>query len=499
MEKQKVNLARVFSAAVHQPRCSDTIKGDDTHNRGLAADNAAPLYPHCTNSKVAAKHSPTWRDKSTSVFNSPSNVRIVYIGISGTYTGMWSQSSIGKALFQPFFIDGHRIPRLDWSKHSSTNLGLSCLVDPVLSNLEELWINAEILNCPANHQARALYQRYWRVGPGQAFQDEGIKQVLEAEISTPSKPRRVEDTFPLLRSIVVVGHIDYPDESTEMSDALTKLLSRNSKDLPLDPELNILFPGKRVSVGESLAILVKKHPELGVHGYTVCPVLSGDIRKFSVGDYKYDDLYLKRYREKILNSYSGDIFAEAKERTAIRRAAEIAALIIEGLRNEGISALRIDDGGYSAVIDLNHGETLCPTTARATVDYDCESDKYTLSVSAFGAPCDPGVKRDGFKIAAVTHAFLSGAKIDRLQLSDKSELVKRIVAAFTEVKNATSFSRYDMESLLDAIQSMEAQGLSERAITRALRQHKRGNSAYYADQIPKLPDSVRDKYAKALR
>jgi hypothetical protein len=177
------------------------------------------------------------------------------------------------------------------------DVGLKCLVEPVLSNLEELWIDACLLNCAKNTRAYALYQRVIGLRPGQICKDEEIKHVLEEEIATSVGLRRVEDVFPVMRSIVV-----FVSAGTEviLPEALEIRYSREARY-----KLKDLYPGRRVSIGENLPVLVKEFPKLAGCGYAVCPIPSGNIVKFSVGDYKYDERYLEKFREEKIYAVYG--------------------------------------------------------------------------------------------------------------------------------------------------------------------------------------------------
>ncbi|GHU93260.1 hypothetical protein FACS1894208_02440 [Clostridia bacterium] len=298
----EVNLNKIFSAVTHYPRATDRVGGDAAHNKRLDLDGKAPLYPHGRDSKVFARHSTEWYTASKREYNSPSNVRVVcldklgvrvyyWLGI-GTAGGKTGSTSLSNAYMpdRPLFLDS--------VQQTSANIGLRCLVDPVMSNLEELWLTADLLRCTSDPQVLGLYHRVSGIGAGQVVKDENIGRLVEVAISSGGMGRAIATTFPVLRSIVIVNtsagtFLQQPARGLEIAAGKTT-----------NTVLKELYPEKRVSVGENLGLLVKQAPDKFPYGYAVCPIPTGDITKFSLGDYRYDEEYLTPFREqKIMAVY----------------------------------------------------------------------------------------------------------------------------------------------------------------------------------------------------
>jgi hypothetical protein len=285
---KKINLATAFSSAINLPRYKDS-HGD------------FPLYPHGEGSKIQMNRSANWYKHAASTYNSPSNVRAVCLSKDAANVLYWaSPVKGGKPTGINELAGVYKFDNSDKSNNRQSitpniyrwdNAGLKCLVDPVIfSNIEELWIAAEILSCPAYEK---YYNMLLNLNPGQVCSADFLLAILDKEISTPSKPRNIKDTFPLLRAIVVVN-----TAHTNLSD-FHKLAIRTKE---IDAALKAQSQGKRTSIGENPAIMKQLAASAGF-GFAVCPVLSGDIMKFSLGDYKFDTQYLTAYKNAILKKY----------------------------------------------------------------------------------------------------------------------------------------------------------------------------------------------------
>lgn len=282
---KEISLTPVIANAINQPRY--------THK-----DGDYPLYPHSEDSKITLNRPSNWHKSALTTYNSPSNIRTLCLSIDGANMYYWAppikhKRPASQVLSGDYTLDKSGKSgvkqKLDPSRYAHSNTGLQALVNPVvLSNIEELWITSELLNTPRYQQ---YYNQISNLNPGQVAGVEFLSAILEAEISTPSKPRTIADTFPLLRAIVVVK------------------LSPNSPTLDFhklatrDPRLKDLYPSERRAVGEVPQLLEELAKNSGV-SIVAQPILTGNITKFSIGSYKYDAEVLSAVRDKIVRKYT---------------------------------------------------------------------------------------------------------------------------------------------------------------------------------------------------
>lgn len=288
LKKREISLTRILSNALNQPRY--------THK-----DGDFPLYPHSEDSKIVLNRPPNWHKLAINNYNSPSNIRTLCLSIDGANIFYWAPVVKGGKHSAQVLSGDYTLDRtgkagikqkLDPNKYAFANTGLQALVNPVvLSNLEELWITDELLNTP---NYITYYNQLNNLQPGQVAGVDFLTTILEAEISTPSKPRTVADTFPLLRAIVVVK---LPPNTTTLD--FHKLATRNKL---ISQELNTLYPNQRRAVGEAPPLLKELAKQTGV-GIASQPILTGNITKFSLGSYKYDAQVLSALRDRLVNKY----------------------------------------------------------------------------------------------------------------------------------------------------------------------------------------------------
>lgn len=289
-KRKKVSLSAGFSRAVNLPRYTKK-------------DGDFPLYPHGVDSKVVMKRPDGWHKAVVGNYNSPSNVRTVCLSQDAANILYWAQpikggrlspssTDAGDYIFDKAEKAGIR-QRIDATRYEWENAGLSALVNPVvLSNIEELWISAEIFNCPKYAQVCATLNS---LQPGQVAGVDFLSAILEDEISTVSVKRTIATTFPLLRAIVVVK---VPQGSANLDFHKCALRTNRAKEV-----LEAKFSGERRAVGECSELMQELAQQTGF-GFAVQPILTGSILKFSLGDYKYDEQVLSGVRDKIVKKHT---------------------------------------------------------------------------------------------------------------------------------------------------------------------------------------------------
>ena len=289
-KRKKVSLSTGFSKAINLPRYT-------------RKDGDFPLYPHGVDSKIVMKRPDGWHKAVVSNYNSPSNVRTVCLSQDAANVLYWAQPIKGGRLSPSLTAAGDYVfdraekagirQRLDATRYEWENAGLSALVNPVIfSNLEELWISAEIFNCPKYAQ---VYATLNSLQPGHVAGVDFLSAILEDEISTLSVKRTIATTFPLLRAIVVVK---VPQGSANLDFHRCSLRTNRAKEV-----LEAKFPGERRAVGECSELMQELAQQTGF-GFAVQPILTGSILKFSLGDYKYDEQVLSGVRDKIVKKYT---------------------------------------------------------------------------------------------------------------------------------------------------------------------------------------------------
>lgn len=296
--RKRINLTTGFANAINLPRYK-------------SKDGDFQLYPHGEGSKVVLNRPQGWYKEAEHTYNSPSNVRAVCLSVDGANVLYWApyikNSKVallelaGDYVFDKTAKEGGR-QRLNQMQYMWDNAGLQALVSPVvLSNIEELWISAELLACPKYGK---YYQQLRGLKPGQVAEAPYLVAILENEISTASKRRTIADTFPLLRAIVVVQTV--PDSPVQdfhkcavRTDEVKKFLESK-------------FPNQRRAIGECRELMLNIAKQTGF-GFAICPVSTGNILKFSLGDYKYDQKVLSGVKDKLLQKYTGRAAATGSE------------------------------------------------------------------------------------------------------------------------------------------------------------------------------------------
>lgn len=228
--------------------------------------------------------------------NSPTNIRAICLTTREVIIYYWGSVIIGGSKTNvkvgKYIVEGKPVDSLVSGKYTWDNIGLRGLLDPyVLSNLEELWISEDLLR----YAQGGNINRYARgVAPGHVVDGSYLKGLLETEISRWKGNRKVEDTFPVLRSLVVfkepVQRIKRPDYGMNRTDKVKQFLDNESRG-----------KGVRLVVGESPKILRQLAGETGI-GYAAYR-LPGRILKFRVRDYQYDDVVLHKLRDELKAKY----------------------------------------------------------------------------------------------------------------------------------------------------------------------------------------------------
>lgn len=290
---KKISLTKGFADAINLPRHS-------------GSDGDYPLYPHGSDSKVLMQRSQNWFKAAEGTYNSPSNVRVVCLSGDGANVLYWTPmvkggkltTQVDAACDYVFDKSGKAGVKqyINPQIYSWDNAGLQALVNPVvLSNIEELWLSVDVLACPRYAQ---YYELLRGLQPGQVSGASFLKDILESEISTASKPRTISDTFPLLRAIVLVQtppNVKDFHKCALRTDEIKKILEAK-------------YPGQRRVVGESPDIM-SQLAKLTGFGFAVCPIATGDILKFSLGDYKYDQRVLSDYKARLAEKYTPKVVA----------------------------------------------------------------------------------------------------------------------------------------------------------------------------------------------
>lgn len=288
MAKKKISLTTGFANAINLPRHT-------------APDGDSPLYPHGVDSKVPSKHTQSWFKAAESTYNSPSNTRVVCLCNDGANVLYWSSPVKGGRLSNQleaacayvFDKSAKGGQRINTQQYTWENAGLYALVSPVvLSNIEELWISADLLACP---QYAQYYNQLCGLKQGHVAGVDFLTDIVENEISIPTKPRTIADTFPLLRAIVVVktppnAQVQDFHKCAVRTDEVKKILETR-------------FPTQRRAVGETKEIMTQIARMTGF-GFAVQPIMTGDILKFSLGDYKYSQKVLAGVRDKLIQKYT---------------------------------------------------------------------------------------------------------------------------------------------------------------------------------------------------
>lgn len=317
-KRKKVSLSAGFSRAVNLPRYTKK-------------DGDFPLYPHGVDSKIVMKRPDGWHKAVVSNYNSPSNVRTVCLSQDAANVLYWAQPIKGGRLSPSSTAAGDYIfdraekagirQRLDATRYEWENAGLSALVNPVIfSNIEELWISAEIFNCPKYAQ---VYATLNSLQPGQVAGVDFLSAILEDEISTLSVKRTIAATFPLLRAIVVVK---VPQGSANLDFHRCSLRTNRAKEV-----LEAKFPGERRAVGECSELMQELAQQTGF-GFAVQPLLTGSILKFSLGDYKYDEQVLSGVRDRIIKQYT-------TKPTAVKKEEDKSKEVIPEKKNEPVKVV----------------------------------------------------------------------------------------------------------------------------------------------------------------
>lgn len=284
----KINLSKVFAESIHLP-----LRREDT--------GVYPLYQHKYGSETARRtqRSNAWHTECKSNINSPSNIRLVCLDQSEAFVSYWSppiirgrQHEVANPLYEKYVDGGLRV-LLDPYTLTSDSAGLGCICSNyVCRNIEELWVSAELFGVAGNNNAEYadFYRRLCTLKPGQAVSADELLKYLEFETN-----RSVRDTFPLLRSIVVVvrppelRHIRFY-EYAQRTEIITTYL-------------NETYPNERKAIGE-VPELVQRIASKAGFGLAVCAVPGADMLKFSLGDYRYDDEVLSVVKGKIDVKYS---------------------------------------------------------------------------------------------------------------------------------------------------------------------------------------------------
>jgi len=302
MNKKKVSMINGFANAINLPRYS-------------GKDGDFPLYPHGEGSKVLLQRPQGWFKETEHTYNSPSNARVVCLSNDGANILYWAPPVKDGKLSGQLEIAGAYVfdktakagvkQRINHQLYTWENAGLQALVNPVVfSNLEELWVSVEVLACP---QYAQYYNQLCGLKPGQVSGATFLATILENEISTPTKRRTIADTFPLLRAIVVV--------QTSPNSPVQDFHKCAVRTEEIKTILETKFPNYRRSVGENADIMRNLANQTGF-GFAVCPILSGDVLKFSLGDYKYDQKVLSGLKDKLIQKY-GQLAAPVKDAESV--------------------------------------------------------------------------------------------------------------------------------------------------------------------------------------
>ena len=324
-----VSLTKIFAESIHLPS-----RKEDT--------GVYPLYPHKLGSEVAKRtiRSSGWHKEASNSFNSPSNIRLVCLDHAKAHISYWNTPIVAGrkcdiALpLSTTYEDGGVPLWLDAARIYSDTAGLGCLVrNYICPNIEELWVVAEIFGVAGNR--KTLYDSYYHqlrsVQPCQVVTSEELAVFLTQETQ-----RDIRTTFPLLRSIVVVvkpinsfsrGFYSYAQRTPAVQDYLKEV-----------------YPTQRKSIGEEPTLMRDIANKTGF-GFVVCPLPSADILKFSLGDYKYDEIFLKAVKDKVIETYAEKpMLTKDTEDKVIQDTNDKCSLldIIEDLEQAGYSKAAIN-------------------------------------------------------------------------------------------------------------------------------------------------------------
>lgn len=284
----KISLSRIFSESIHLP-----TRREDT--------GVYPLYPHKIGSEIVKRaiRSAGWHKNCKTDFNSPSNIRLVCLDQQSAHVSCWNtpitygrRQDLAHPLYQQY-LDGSQQVLLDPALVGSDTAGLNCLVrDYVCSNIEELWVTAEVFGVARfrNPEYARFYNVLRALNPGQVVGLNEMGEFLEQEIK-----RDLRTTFPLLRCIVVVVK---PPQHLRLEFQRYAQRTREVSKF-----LNEIYPNQRKAVGE-VPIVMQEIASKSGFAYAVCVLPGADMLKFSLGDYKYDDEFLAPVKDMIIKKYT---------------------------------------------------------------------------------------------------------------------------------------------------------------------------------------------------
>jgi len=470
--RKKISLASGFASAINLPRHID-VEGD------------FPLYPHGVDSKIQMKRSLGWYKAAERTYNSPSNARVVCLSNDGANVLYWvkpikDNKMIGLLeLASPYVFDKTAKKgveqHINAQQYTWDNAGLQSLVNPVvLSNIEELWVSAEIFNCD---MYRPYYNQLCSLQPGQVAGVSFLTEVLEKEISTGSKSRTIAATFPLLRAIVVVKTVT----NSPVQDFHRCALRTNEVKNILETK----YPQQRRTIGENSEIMQQLAQKTGF-GFAVQPIPTGDILKFSLGDYKYDQRVLSGVREKLFAKYSPQVTESVTTQPTNTENARISELLTK-IRTVGGKVVERYEGVRDG-LDAESCAALIKEVEKSKLGFDILHTELKTLLGKL-TDTDASDTRRKEQIAEETNTEI-------LNVLKELYIKAKALRSVPEPEEETEDSSVSLAAI---IQSMEDNSYSPSEIKRALWAYKQSNPEFVLNQVQTLPKDMYDKYAAALK